>query len=67
MAKQFNFKSPLDMCIEIQKSTKEQLGVIDVVLWRFCNLEGSLNVLPVELARDQDRDRIGNQPCIGVS
>ena len=40
MAKRYNHSSPKDMCIEIQKEIgmSEPLGVIDVVLWRWCNL-----------------------------
>jgi len=38
LAKRFNFSSPLVMCQEIQKETHDKLGVIDVILWRYCNL-----------------------------
>ncbi len=41
LAEQFQFETPLAMCIEIQNITGEKLGVIDVVLWRYCNLNGS--------------------------
>ncbi len=41
LAEQFRFETPLAMCVEIQKITGEKLGVIDVVLWRYCNLNGS--------------------------
>ncbi len=41
LAEQFQFETPLVMCIEIQKITGERLGVIDVILWRYCNLNGS--------------------------
>ena len=38
LAEQFGFTSPLSMCQEIQKHESENLGVIDVILWRYCNL-----------------------------
>jgi len=38
LAKRFGFKSPLEMCKAIQDITEERLGVIDVILWRHCNL-----------------------------
>lgn len=38
LAKRFGFKSPLEMCKAIQEITEERLGVIDVILWRYCNL-----------------------------
>ena len=41
LARRFGYKDPLEMCVEIQKATQERLGVIDVVLWRYCNLKGS--------------------------
>ena len=40
LAAYFGFKTPLEMCIEIQKTIPERLGVIDVILWRDCNLYG---------------------------
>ena len=39
LAEQFGFKTPMDMCLKIQESTHERLGVIDVILWRSCNLK----------------------------
>jgi thermostable 8-oxoguanine DNA glycosylase len=42
LANQMGFNSPLELCLEIQKSYPlERLGTIDVVLWRDCNLRGS--------------------------
>ena len=38
LAEQFGFSSPMAMCQEIQKHEPEKLGVIDVILWRYCNL-----------------------------
>lgn len=42
LAEQFNHDTPMDMCLKIQEATGERLGVIDVVLWRYCNLNGSI-------------------------
>lgn len=39
LAEEFNFKTPLDLCIEIQNHVNERLGVIDIILWRYCNLK----------------------------
>ncbi len=41
LADRFGFKTPLEMCLEIQRYTKEKLGVIDVILWRYSNINGS--------------------------
>ena len=38
LAEKFGYKNPFEMCEVIQKETNERLGVIDVVLWRYCNL-----------------------------
>lgn len=40
----FSFKTPLDMCLEVQKHTKERLGVIDVILWRYLTINGSKTI-----------------------
>jgi hypothetical protein len=43
LAERFGYASPLEMCKDIQDDlypTKEKLGVIDVILWRYCNLGG---------------------------
>lgn len=43
LAERFGYASPLEMCKEIQDDLypiKEKLGVIDVILWRYCNLGG---------------------------
>lgn len=44
LADRFGFSSPMEMCIDIQRRLcgKENLGTIDVILWRYCNLKGSL-------------------------
>ena len=35
----FGFENPLEMCLEIQKHIPdEKLGIIDLILWRYCNL-----------------------------
>ncbi len=51
LAEQFNFSSPLYMCLEIQKQTGARLGVIDVVLWRYCNLTGIKKTVEERLPR----------------
>ena len=39
LAKRFEFETPLKMCEAISKEAgDERLGVIDIVLWRYCNL-----------------------------
>ena len=38
LAKRFGYETPLMMCEKIKKETSERLGVIDVILWRYCNL-----------------------------
>jgi hypothetical protein len=44
LAKKFSYETPLEMCKAIQDNIGERLGVIDIVLWRYCNLTGySLN------------------------
>lgn len=44
LAKLYNFDNPLNMCLEIQKHDHERIGIIDIILWRFCNLHGSKNI-----------------------
>ena len=42
-AKRLGYVSPYDMCRDIQyfmDDPQEKLGVIDVILWRYCNLYG---------------------------
>lgn len=42
LAEQFGYKSPLEMCRDIQDNIYyTKLGTIDVILWRYCNLYGS--------------------------
>jgi hypothetical protein len=38
LAATYGYDSPLKLCTEIQKTVGERLGVIDVILWRYCNL-----------------------------
>ena len=38
LAEHFKFNSPLEMCEAIRELIPEKLGVIDVVLWRDCNI-----------------------------
>jgi endonuclease III len=38
LAKRYGYNSPLELCKEIQKTIPESLGVIDLILWRYCNL-----------------------------
>lgn len=40
LAESFDFKTPLEMCQKIQEYEDERLGVIDVILWRYCHLTG---------------------------
>ena len=40
LAKHFGYETPLDMCNVIQNETDERLGIIDLILWRYCNLRG---------------------------
>ena len=42
LAERFGYESPDAMCLDIQRKlpVKERSGVIDVVLWRYCNLTG---------------------------
>jgi len=42
LATMFEYADPDDMCRDIQRNLRppERLGVIDVVLWRYCNLRG---------------------------
>lgn len=42
LANKFNFDTPHQMCRNIHDVTNERLGVIDVILWRYCNLKGSI-------------------------
>lgn len=38
LAEGYGYKTPLELCQEIQKTIPEKLGVIDLILWRYCNL-----------------------------
>ena len=40
----FGFETPIDMCLHIQNDNGTKLGTIDMILWRFCNLNGSIEV-----------------------
>jgi len=35
------YDTPLDMCKDISTETGERIGVVDVILWRYCNLTGT--------------------------
>ena len=39
LSERFGYGNPLAMCEDIQKEINERLGVIDVILWRYCNLQ----------------------------
>lgn len=43
LAEMFGFDNPLTMCKEIQKDNGTKLGTIDVILWRYCNLNPNYN------------------------
>ena len=43
LAERFGYETPLKMCEAIQKETSGRLGVIDVILWRYCNLRLDYN------------------------
>lgn len=38
LSRMFGFKDPQDMCGYISEKTKDRVGVVDVILWRYCNL-----------------------------
>ena len=46
LAERFKYRNPLEMCEAIQEETDERLGVIDVVLWRYCNLHPNAHTPP---------------------
>ena len=46
LTERFGYENPLKMCEIIQKETNERLGVIDIVLWRYCNLTRSKVTIP---------------------
>ena len=41
LAGRFGYKTPMEMCRAIQKKTSMRIGVIDIILWRYCNLRPS--------------------------
>ena len=44
LSEKYGFISPIEMCIAIQIERPEhRIGTIDVILWRYCNLTGSLS------------------------
>lgn len=43
LAKKYGFSSPLALCQAIQNIVDEKLGVIDVILWRYCNLNPDIS------------------------
>lgn len=44
LAEKFEYATPDDMCHDIQRNLPlpERIGVIDVILWRYCNLIGGI-------------------------
>lgn len=44
LAEMFRFDNPSTMCKAIQKDNGTKLGTIDVILWRYCNLNPNHNV-----------------------
>ena len=44
VATAFDYPDPYTMCSEISKEVGERIGVVDVVLWRYCNLRGTRNL-----------------------
>lgn len=40
LAELMGFKDVQTMCDEVHRKTGERVGVVDVVLWRYCNLTG---------------------------
>jgi len=42
VAKVFGFKEVQLMCRHISSETRDPVGVVDVVIWRYCNLTGGL-------------------------
>lgn len=38
VAEHFGFKNPRLLCEEISKKSGDKVGVVDVVIWRYCNL-----------------------------
>ena len=46
LAERFGYETPLKMCEAIQEETFERLGVIDVILWRYCNLQPNIETIP---------------------
>jgi len=41
VAKAFGYPDPHIMCGELSKEVGERIGVVDVILWRYCNLKGT--------------------------
>lgn len=41
LAERFNFVDVQEMCQYISIKTGERIGVVDVILWRYCNLKGA--------------------------
>ena len=40
LAERFNFADVHSMCQSISEKTGDRIGVVDVILWRYCNLTG---------------------------
>lgn len=45
LAEKYGYASPLELCQDIKKEFSEPLGVIDVILWRYCNLGGERDLI----------------------
>ncbi len=41
VAKAFNYPDPHIMCTQLSEQVGERIGVVDVILWRYCNLKGT--------------------------
>lgn len=46
LAEMFGFESPMSMCKYIKDDNGTKLGTIDVVLWRYCNLNPEYQKMP---------------------
>ena len=48
-----NFKDVQDLCSKISETTKDKIGVVDIVIWRFANLfENYLDIIQKFIERD---------------
>ena len=42
LADRFRYTTPLRMCEDISEITGLKIGIIDIILWRYCNIHGTL-------------------------